>query len=460
MQAGHRGIVVDQIAKLRLLHLSDIHFQKKDGNHLDLDLDIRNELERDLNGLRKRLGAFEGILVTGDVAFSGQRDEYDAAMEWLTHVTTIAGCPGHHLWTVPGNHDVDRGVLQGNVIPVLRQGLRSCDDFTLDDLLKTYLEDPYAREALFWPFKEYNEFAKSFLCQTEADHLWWDYDLPLNDRSILRLRGVNSALVSDERDDDAANRLIVSLAQATITRQSGVSYLVMCHHPLTWLKSRDSIEDLWNTRSAIQLFGHKHRQRVFRINESAVLCAGATLPHRREPNWAPCYSVIEMWVEREGAARRLKLDIHHRIWHPARTKFMAEPAEDGRDYHSLALALDDWEVQDAVNPAPDDAPQGPLQDAPQLEGPGLEPSPGGEMLKMDAARRLAYRFLMLPYIMRMRIALDLELLEEADQWSSDPELYQSLFHRAKERQRLGDLWYAVEMAHPDSDAQSNPYVGK
>ena len=63
---------------LRFLHISDIHFQKYDGDkiHLDLDADIQNEVELDLISFCKDNGAINAVLIGGDIAFSGKVEEY------------------------------------------------------------------------------------------------------------------------------------------------------------------------------------------------------------------------------------------------------------------------------------------------------------------------------------------------------------------------------------------------
>ncbi len=70
--------------KLILVHLSDIHFSQSSGTSVfDLDTSVRNELLIDATNLAKQLGDVTAVLVTGDIAYSGQRAEYDRASTWL-----------------------------------------------------------------------------------------------------------------------------------------------------------------------------------------------------------------------------------------------------------------------------------------------------------------------------------------------------------------------------------------
>src|SRR6266536_4738435 len=92
------------IDSLRLLHLSDIHFKKLD---FDIDHDLRNQLQRDVKELAEGKGSVQGVLITGDVAFSAKPEEYEIALDWLEKLCGQIHCPSSNVWTIPGNHDVD-----------------------------------------------------------------------------------------------------------------------------------------------------------------------------------------------------------------------------------------------------------------------------------------------------------------------------------------------------------------
>jgi 3',5'-cyclic AMP phosphodiesterase CpdA len=113
---------------LVFLHLSDIHFSKRSGRAGDLDEDLRRELEADALGVRRTFDHFTGILVSGDIAFSGQSAEYDTAKSWLNRLCAALGCPPEDVWVVPGNHDVERAEVWGSFgLQLVRAGLRPAD---------------------------------------------------------------------------------------------------------------------------------------------------------------------------------------------------------------------------------------------------------------------------------------------------------------------------------------------
>ena len=68
-----------------LLHLSDIHFRKGEvGTAMDPNAHLRRELLRDAVAQCERIGAVpDAILISGDVAFAGDPDEYAYALSWL-----------------------------------------------------------------------------------------------------------------------------------------------------------------------------------------------------------------------------------------------------------------------------------------------------------------------------------------------------------------------------------------
>lgn len=98
---------------LRFIHLADIHFRGSSGIPTDLDRDIRNELVKDAQSLLNR-DLVTGILVCGDIAWSGREAEYQVAANWLAQLCEELQCAKEFVWTVPGNHDVDRKTIESS----------------------------------------------------------------------------------------------------------------------------------------------------------------------------------------------------------------------------------------------------------------------------------------------------------------------------------------------------------
>jgi GTPase-associated adaptor domain-containing protein/calcineurin-like phosphoesterase family protein len=445
-------------AQIVLLHLSDIHFQRwrLDGTSYDVDAAVRDELETDAKELCAPIGPVSGVLLTGDLAYAADPREYQAAVEWLGKLCSKIRCPPEAVWTVPGNHDVDRGTTDTRLTALVQADLRK-DPSSLPGLLA----DTTCARALFEPLKAYNEFAGVFGCdfgpqQPPSDgsktgpRLVWHKNLPLNDASTLRLCGLNSTLTSSRLDDPNMRLLVLGDVSPFLKREEGVAYLSLCHHPPDWLIDGDRAEDLLANRLHIQLFGHKHSQRVRTIGKMLRIVAGATHPERKEQNWEPRYNVLSLSVVGEPT-RVLRVNVYARVWQPSKLKFFADTTDckPGEEASSWDVPLDAWKPPPTsegttVTPASPSAP----------EAHSTEASP------MDPARRLTYRFLTLPHHKRIAVAVELDLMRDEDSELPDRELFARVFDRARERKLLAALWRAVEIRHADPNPNPNPFDGR
>ena len=72
-----------------LIHISDIHFRKGEiGTALDPNLHIRNEILRDAKLMCEKVGQTpSAILVSGDITFAGDPEEFEYAFEWLAQLS-------------------------------------------------------------------------------------------------------------------------------------------------------------------------------------------------------------------------------------------------------------------------------------------------------------------------------------------------------------------------------------
>lgn len=420
--------------RLVFVHLSDIHLRKEEiQSVLDLDEDIRNEVKLDLG---RRLSGVEvnGLLVTGDLAFAGKPEEYVSAGEWLEELCYSLRCPVENVWMVPGNHDVDRSAVQTSAfIQMARKRLRELPEDQIDAEFARLLRDREAR-LLFQPIRAYNDFAKRYECESTASSIGWTYDFQLNDTSRLRLVGLNSILLSDSRDNRREHKLLVGTHQLQLKRQNDVAYVSLCHHPSDWLLDGDDVQDWLNSRAAVQLYGHKHRQRLNRIDNSVVLSSGALHPSRSESNWQPRYNILRLHVDGGGDERVLVVEVDERQWAMDIKEFVSAP----RSPRTFEIELPTWiprsEGQADIRSGGAAAPGSSSAGEPAIE----EGDP------MHPSRQLVHRFFSMSFPKRMSILTELDLLEPEDEQLSEELLIVRAFERARERGQVEKLQATVD----------------
>lgn len=435
-------------------HLSDIHFTRASGVSVhDLDNNVRNELVLDATKVANHIGPVTGVLVTGDVAFSGNKIEYDNAASWLRDFCKAIRCPSENVWVVPGNHDVDRAKTKQKFTRTFHEKLRE-RDANVDLELREILSDKQSAAALLEPLTEYNTFAGLFGCSLTAEKHFWERDLKLACGAIVRLRGVTSALVSNE--DDARTRIVLGEAQASVKRAPGVLHVMLCHHPPDWLRDIDAVENHLKSKVHVQLFGHKHSQRLDEINGMARLSSGAMHPERTEVEWLPTYNFLE--ISRRDHDR-IVLRVFQRQWNTPGTNFVPwRDPENGNEHREFLWSGFPIVAQAEAKGAVCDESSGAV-----VVEPSRAPIVGTRATEeMNAVthpsreRRLTYRFLTLPFRHQISIANSLDILNDADGALSDQTLFRLLFRRAAERGLLQQLWDETEKRH-DDPADFNPF---
>lgn len=320
---------------MRLIHLSDIHFTA--GDTWDPDEDQRNELLADVGALVDERGIVDGILIGGDIAFSGASAEYEVAREWIEDVRVRSGCPEGAIWVVPGNHDIDRQAHYGNRARTkMLEELRNTDSELIEARLAAWLN---GGNGLLSCLDAYNRFCQDWVPPTTAkEPHWTDLTLGLDGLDVC-LTGINSVLTSDSRDRPVP-QLIVGKQQCSLQRAPNRVHIVLAHHPPSWIKDWPAIEGYLRRRAHLVLFGHEH---LFRVEQEApgltvTVYAGSVGPERPGPDRAPVdenatrndpggkyrpsWNLIEIIRDEE----ELVVTIDPRIWSDGAPEFVRHPA--------------------------------------------------------------------------------------------------------------------------------------
>jgi predicted MPP superfamily phosphohydrolase len=426
---------------LRLVHLSDIHFNRQyDGPGFDPDEDLRDRLASDLEQFAKERGSLTALLVSGDVAYSGKKVEYDNASAWLDRLCKVGGCPPDAVYVAPGNHDVDQSIIRANsLLQDAHDAIRAkATPVESEAALLRRLEEPDARTLFYAPLRDFNEFAARYECSffADKDSYAWEHPLTLNDGSVLKIRGLNSAILSGLSDD--IRRLFLGSRATTLPRRSGVEYLTLCHHPPNWLLDEKDVVSALDDGARVQLFGHEHDQRIDFHRDTAKLFAGAVNPRRDEKNWRPGYNILEVSVQTNAGRRRLIIDVHAREWqNTVPRQFRAIEDRGNKPVHHQEIDLDSWESpksDTAVTTQPPSAPESPPQAAELQRAAAMTP------------REVIHRFFKLSISKKSEILGQLDLLAESDRALPDVEKSKRALLRAKERGLLDKLSQLIVQA--------------
>jgi predicted MPP superfamily phosphohydrolase len=442
-----------------LLHISDIHFRAPDclDPNQDPDRVYRTRLLRDVRARVAELGPVSAILIGGDIGFKGAPEEYRTAMIWIRELAAVAGCPLERVFVIPGNHDVDRSIIGHNAaVRNAQAAIARANGEHRERELRAQISDADTAHALLKPIAAYNEFAKILNCQVFLpDRLYWKQDLDLEGGVVLRVHGLTSTLLSGaEGRDDTRDGLYLSPLQTVLDPVEDVVNLVLCHHPPDWLMDQDAAEDAICGRAALQLFGHKHRQRIAREANYVRFSAGAVNPDRYELGWLPGYNLIDLHIRGAGPDRAITVDAHLRQWqsNPDLFRPVLTPQEETVFSHIIPFP----EPPRAAAPAVAAGAPGadPAVQAATLSESSCDTLPGKPDADVEAAmgdastRNLVFRFWNLTASQRREIALRIGLISEEELGLPEPERYGRALIRAGQRGQLDQL--AREVAEKEA----------
>ena len=124
---------------VRFLQISDIHFRSLPD-------------ERD-----------DCILICGDVAFSGNTEEYEQrAKVFINNLLEITQCQTAQVYMVPGNHDKDRNAKYQNTRWMFRECMLNAEKID-NHFFDLYKEENDVYSKCLMPFDAYYNFAD--VCQ-------------------------------------------------------------------------------------------------------------------------------------------------------------------------------------------------------------------------------------------------------------------------------------------------------
>lgn len=288
------------MAGITWLHLSDWH-QK--GADFDREV-VRDKLLEDLRDRAKidpSLARIDFVVFSGDLAWSGQAKEYEAAQKHLLDpVLAAVGLGPDRVFIVPGNHDLDRDAI-AELPAVLQDPLRD------EKAVLGRLTDEKKRARSLDHMTAFASFVESYNRQPTplyASMRAWE----INGRRVALL-GLNSAWMcgrnktkKDEVDDYGQIILGEPQLHDALERWKDADLRIgVMHHPFEWLTGfdRDRVEGRLLHAAHFVLRGHTHDPKVLPQNGTDGACvvipAGAAYDRRSSSQrYANAYNFVRL----------------------------------------------------------------------------------------------------------------------------------------------------------------------
>lgn len=266
------------------LHLTDIHLKNTNNTYWSTTSTEHKIFLDDLKRQVDLLGDLDLVLLTGDLVFSGQAEQYDCLEKALKEIfdhLCVTKTPV--VLPVPGNHDVAWNNVKGEIhIQALDDIVRDAKDFNKDGL-RGRLENKNGKKLLEQSFEAYLEwFATSDYTPKEnitygvfpGEYFYQHKKVIANKEISIGISGINSA-VTHLRNDLNRGELQIwkdQFESAPGEHQGWVDdntfCLLLTHHPWEWFseESRNfAIEQyLSNSQYLIHFYGHQHEPELIR----------------------------------------------------------------------------------------------------------------------------------------------------------------------------------------------------
>lgn len=293
---------------LLILHLSDIHFEKRG----DVSKENLEAIIKMLNTMEK----FEGVIIviSGDVAYSGKIGQYNIAYNFFNmlkqKIKQEFDIGEIHFVIAPGNHDVDYD--KGSI--------------THQQLCKIY-EDAQQDAILGNEIKKMNAFynhANGLFCFQDKQSLVSTKVFSVADATI-RFNLINTGAYSSLEEDQGLHYLPPQdLLKLESDEESDYIFTVM-HHPHHWYHEsmKKELERKIYEKSDLIFVGHEHYSSSMDVgvnNSRVKIYAGGELANKGDWSNSEFYIGMLETQTREYAVTRCK-------WNSSRKIYIKEKTE-------------------------------------------------------------------------------------------------------------------------------------
>jgi hypothetical protein len=241
---------------------------------------------------------FDFILATGDLAFSGKKEEYELVERFLDELVSASGVPKERIFCIPGNHDVNRERQK-----LCFQGARSAltSPNVVDPVLAPDNDD---LATLMQRQEDYCAFQSSYFGgqsrTVTPDGLAYVSSLAIDD-VVIAIVGLNSAWLAEGGKADHGNLLIgerqVINAFKAADKLDAHIIIGMAHHPLHLLRDFDRNAATRHITRSCYFYhcGHLHQPESqgtgFDPSACLTVAAGACFETREFQN---AYSLVKL----------------------------------------------------------------------------------------------------------------------------------------------------------------------
>ncbi len=250
--------------KIGIIHLSDIHLKEEEGQN-----SVLKKQNKIVDSIKNRIVEFDMlfIAITGDVAFSGRKSEYDIAKLLIRHLKksleeyankkiNVIGVPGNHDLNFENNQKARDLIIDG----LKNQNFRDIDK----DLI----------QHCCIPQSDYFEFQNETFLQN-GDILYNNELLNIiefqNNKINIVFNCFNTSWTSKKSEKEKAIDFPTQYFLQDIFDNPATLKINLIHHPLNWQSklSHREFRRFLNTNGDITLSGHEHKVDVTRMIDTS-----------------------------------------------------------------------------------------------------------------------------------------------------------------------------------------------
>ncbi|HLP62470.1 MAG TPA: HEAT repeat domain-containing protein [Candidatus Deferrimicrobium sp.] len=331
----HRSFL-SAIPPLHILHISDIHYNEKNNDSIN---EIFEKFSKDISKWRKQHSndPIQVICITGDIAFSGQKEQYGLIHEKINEIIKTSGCSKDNLFIIPGNHDVHE---YANFPEICRQIMDQAvrDNIKIDHILGDWEQYRHFHDKFnnYYDYMKASDFTSSLPeIRNEIPKPW--YSRRLKDFPV-RIIGLNSALFCLEpyckRDKICMGICQFEEAYPPNFKDAREQELIimLTHHPADWLlgNEKDNYEKFMNKHHVVHLYGHTHEPKAYSVctysGNNYLLIGTGSIYGENGTKDINTYYILTLDFEKQN------IHIHDRRWEPARREWSVSSGNKRPDF--------------------------------------------------------------------------------------------------------------------------------